>query len=620
MTTNEVSRTSVFHLLLAFLLGFVLRFSITCFARGYDIFDWHHRLLARRAWQDTWSLGPFNEKYKLHDKLSMTADQAVQTVDADQTALEQELTKNLETERQLDESTDEIEGSPQSLHSNIQELELDDLGDLEGHIYDRQSSSLTASIAELASKEPAFKLAVHVIHQTFGQMLPRTCTNQARETNQAQEELDKMKQFLRQFVCRYAVSNGHVDLLSKIMTNIPRQEYFGLFKLAIDTENLLPFQTILRHVPTKEIDPEFKLPAVLEYAALRGSLQMMEALQQIGINVDGDETTHPLSAAIAGGCIGTVKMLIEWGARLDGRDKKSIVKEYTQTPIVIAARHHHLGMVTCLVSHGAPLRESETDYDALTIAVTDRRSKMIACLIKSGIALNKLDPPLEKFLEIAVDKGNAELAEMLLKAGADPDAEERCIGYRPNNPEVCSFFGYSHERSSLYGTLFQWACALNHEDIVRLFLEHGVNFDKPLVSWANWYENKPIYVAWSCGNTSVVRLILEYYEGAELLQLACHAVERGYLFLLVHMVEIDEVRRQSSWLLRRCLLRLRKISEPGMSARASIAAVSRYPETIKTLIGMGAWLPPDTTWRLSEDLLFRLGYKTLDQFLAACAL
>jgi hypothetical protein len=44
-----------------------------------------------------------------------------------------------------------------------------------------------------------------------------------------------------------------------------------------------------------------------------------------------------------------------------------------------------------------------------------------------------------------------------------------------------------------------------------------------------------------------------------------------------------------------------------------------YSLIIKALLDMGAWLPPTTTWHLSSVVLFWLGYKTLDDFLVACA-
>lgn len=144
------------------------------------------------------------------------------------------------------------------------------------------------------------------------------------------------------------------------------------------------------------------------------------------------------------------------------------------------------------------------------------------------------------------------LLSYCLKQAADPDAKECCV-----SPKSFGKWDYlpQYDRR-FYGTLFQWTCARGRDEMVRAFLEHGVNIHKPIVSWANWYESRPIYVAWICGNINTVNLLLEYYEGVELIQLACNAIERRYSFLVKLPVENKGVKSQASWLLRKCLERL----------------------------------------------------------------
>ena len=150
------------------------------------------------------------------------------------------------------------------------------------------------------------------------------------------------------------------------------------------------------------------------------------------------------------------------------------------------------------------------------------------------------EPPTEKALEIAVEKDDAELARLLLRAGADPNAEETYVAFRDSDDDDEQV--YYGRVTTFYGTFFQWTCAQGFEDVVRAFLDHNVDFDKPINSWANWQVNKSMYVAYSCRNMGVVRAILEYYDDVELVHLAADLVRKGNVFLLEELAEYDEVK------------------------------------------------------------------------------
>jgi hypothetical protein len=114
----------------------------------------------------------------------------------------------------------------------------------------------------------------------------------------------------------------------------------------------------------------------------------------------------------------------------------------------------------------------------------------------------------------------------------------------------------------------------------------------------------------------VVHAILEYYEEEDLAQFTCRLVQNGDFGLFKHCSEFKAVRIRSSWLLQNCLIRLHEVGEknefPAKSGKA-------YASIIQSLIEMGAWLPPDTTWHFSGKLVQWLGYASLDEFPVGCA-
>jgi hypothetical protein len=262
-----------------------------------------------------------------------------------------------------------------------QAIELDDLDDLEGQIYDSgYKAVLPLPAVQIISEDRVLTSMVSTLLKLFGDPVPYTCTpgststrktdlgedsfegfdrfrppmhaytNGDFTTSSAQKDRLEMEGRLEYLICRYATENGQTSLLSQYIERIPRTEYFGLFKLAIDRDHTSVFESLVFN-SHKDIDP-----AVLEYAAFCGRLEMMRVLYDIGIGANGTKTTHPLSAAVAGGSTAAVKLLLEWGAELNTKNRKSIVKEYTQTPMVIAAHHRNVVMIKYLISMGAPPR------------------------------------------------------------------------------------------------------------------------------------------------------------------------------------------------------------------------------------------------------------------------
>jgi hypothetical protein len=509
----------VYPVILAFLVGFIISkwdTGILSLIHKFRSCVSSHDLRIFESWMR------FSTSSTPQPTTKSMVDQAVQTqYDAPGEDSQEESTlvdQSFELSDEILSTPDDGTPQPEADQDEYQAIELNDLGELEGQIYDGgHKQVLPLSAVELISKDRVLTSMVSALLKLFGDPVPDICTpgqpsmagtkesnedllkesgrfrfprraytNGDFTTSRAQKDRLEMEERLKYLICRYAAGNGHNSLLDKYVSGIPRMEYFGLFKLVIDKKDLSTFQLLLGRISPKDRDPleehdlKYNLPSVLEYAALRRRFDMMGELLAVGVDPDGDKVTHPLSAAIAGGSTDCVKVLVEYGAN-NNKNRKSIVKEYTQSPIVIAARHHNVDMIEYLISEEFAETKLQAGQDALSIAIIDRRAAMILCLIKGGITFTTSGPPIEKALEFAVVQGNAELTELLLEAGADPNAEERyfCTG------------NYYQGPMTFYGTLFQYACCTGMEDIVQAFLEHSVDFDKPIQSWINQSHRNP---------------------------------------------------------------------------------------------------------------------------------
>ncbi len=92
------------------------------------------------------------------------------------------------------------------------------------------------------------------------------------------------------------------------------------------------------------------------------------------------------------------------------------------SPILVAYKNNHLDMVTCLIKAGADVNATDK-YGTPLIhkACAGGDSNMVKALIRAGSNVNATEKFFNRTpLHLAYDRGNVELAEILLAAGADP--------------------------------------------------------------------------------------------------------------------------------------------------------------------------------------------------------
>ncbi|MEQ8818836.1 MAG: ankyrin repeat domain-containing protein [Sumerlaeia bacterium] len=136
-----------------------------------------------------------------------------------------------------------------------------------------------------------------------------------------------------------------------------------------------------------------------------------------------------LSAADSGD-IGGLRAALASGAALEFRSRQNL------TALMKAAARGHLLVVEYLLDHGAdPAALTSHGLTALHFAIQAQHRDTAACLIRRGAPLQatrSMSAPLLWASQRATDQaGCFDIVEMLLNAGADPNAADQHLGNRP---------------------------------------------------------------------------------------------------------------------------------------------------------------------------------------------
>ncbi|KAL3487304.1 ankyrin repeat-containing domain protein [Aspergillus germanicus] len=232
---------------------------------------------------------------------------------------------------------------------------------------------------------------------------------------------------------------------------------------------------------------------------------------------DRDRTL--LSRAAERGHKGIIKLLLEHGAAVDGKDVLT-----DRTPLAWAAAKGHKAAIQLLLDKGAAV-ESVTKYSGRTPllwAVEAGRKSAAKLLLDRGADIEAEDTHTCRTpLAWAAAEGHGRVTKLLLRRGADMESHDSLFGRTPllwaavdgqeNTARILLDHGadmeFADNRSGR--TALSWAVEKGHEDVVELLLDRGANTEAK----DNYDGRTPLSLAAEHGHEAVVRLLLR--KGAD---------------------------------------------------------------------------------------------------------
>jgi len=268
----------------------------------------------------------------------------------------------------------------------------------------------------------------------------------------------------------------------------------------------------------------------LQVAAVEADPGIVGALIAAGADASGalPEGETVLMTAARAGSAETLKLLLERGADTEARDKY-----HGESALIWAAAENHADAVRVLVEHGADvdgrsaLMEFATrragqsilplgSWTPLMYAARENALAAGDALVASGASLDLSDPDGATALVVAIINAHYEFAELLLRAGANPNVVDNEAGM-----------------GALYAAVDMHRLAVGHgrgnpvpvglldaADVVRVLLEHGADpnaaLKKPILQRQHTFGDgtlgagtTPLMRAAKSGDIALVRVLLE---------------------------------------------------------------------------------------------------------------
>jgi len=270
----------------------------------------------------------------------------------------------------------------------------------------------------------------------------------------------------------------------------------------------------------------------LQVATVEADAGIVEALLAAGADASAvlPEGETALMTAARAGAPDTLRLLLAHGADVEARDKF-----HGESALIWAAGENHADAVRVLVEHGADVdgrsalltlepRQRRAGQSILPLGswtplmYAARENALAAgeALVAAGASLDAVDPDGASALAIAIINAHYEFAELLLRAGADPNVVDNDAGMGPLYAAVDMHrLAVGHGRGNPVPVGL-----LDAVDTVRLLLEHGADpnalLKKPILQRQHTFGDgtlgagaTPLMRAAKSGDVALVRVLLE---------------------------------------------------------------------------------------------------------------
>ena len=135
---------------------------------------------------------------------------------------------------------------------------------------------------------------------------------------------------------------------------------------------------------------------------------------------------NPLIIAINSGDVDCVRVLLSYKANVEGRGGPYCIRLnepfeliYHATPLFVAVNHDHVGVMSCLVEHGANVDAvTDENYTPLMIATKLMHANAVTFLVEHGANLDLQDKDGNTALHLAITCGFDTVVHKLLDFGA----------------------------------------------------------------------------------------------------------------------------------------------------------------------------------------------------------
>lgn len=332
--------------------------------------------------------------------------------------------------------------------------------------------------------DPSFREARALLGECLGESIDPDSPDYSSRISSSLEEItiDRYDGDLVHHVKRLSTASGHEAVFQLLRYTVylssnnllSDRKTDKLLRWVIDSGNLWTLESLLGStLPTTKI---FACNLLVSAARL-GEVNLVKALLAKGVDPDalagmlGKQT--PLEVAADRGSVSLVKVLLDAKASPNVHHQNWRADSKTALQSAISGHHKNSVIARILIDGGADVNAVERDRyyptTTLNLAAQYGDPDLVQKLLDAGARVNEMSADEGTALQIAVRRGNIEITEILIEAGADVDCP---IGKAYQG--VCKR-SVEEMRFNVIETPLQRAANEGNMEMVQVLLEAGAD-------------------------------------------------------------------------------------------------------------------------------------------------